>query len=109
MSSVWVQLYYTGEDRPVGEADPIEIEPIPKNVNALKEIVITKAKTMLGVDVYNLKVYAAGTTVPVTKDSGSKHVDSRDPVPPTNDTDTTGKPKPLIVIAPKPQEQQYGK
>ena len=36
-SSVWVQLYYEGKDDP--EGNPVEIEPIPKNVGALaKEV-----------------------------------------------------------------------
>jgi hypothetical protein len=33
MSSVWVQLYYKGEEKPVGGV--IEIDPV-QNVNALK-------------------------------------------------------------------------
>jgi hypothetical protein len=98
MSSVWVQLYYKGEKQPVGDADPIKIKPIPEDVSDLKEKVIEKAKTILGVQVYNLKVYAPKTTVPIPK--GTESFDSGEEVP----ADTTSK-KPLIVIAPKPEQQ----
>ena len=41
-SSVWVQLYYKGEDIPKGR--PVEIEPIPKNINALIKATKTELK-----------------------------------------------------------------
>jgi hypothetical protein len=92
-ASVWVQLCYKGEQEAISE--PIKIEPIPEDIADLKEKVIEEAKTVLGVQVYNLKVYAPETsTVPIPK-----HTESVDPgkdVP----ADTTRK-KPLIVIAPK--------
>jgi hypothetical protein len=93
--SVWVQLYYEGQEEEIGE--PFEIEPIPKNVSALKNDVIKVAKVMLGVQVYNLKVYAPGTTVPPPPDDAS--IRSWLPVP-----HGTGD-RPLVVIAPKPQQQ----
>ena len=40
LSSVWVQLYYKGKDEPKGQ--PVEIEPIPRNINALKAVVLPK-------------------------------------------------------------------
>ena len=52
-SSVWVQLYYKGDEKPVGGADidPIEIDPIPKNAGALKKAVKTQfASTLNTVD-----------------------------------------------------------
>jgi hypothetical protein len=98
-SAVWVQLYYKGEVEGEDElfGEPIKIKPIPEDVSDLKEKVIEKAKTMLGVQVYNLKVYAPKTTVPIPK--GTESVDSGEEVP----ADTTSK-KPLIVIAPKPKQ-----
>jgi hypothetical protein len=102
MSSVWVQLYYKGEAKPVGEADPIEIEPMPKNVSLLKdEIHKKKPRKLMHVDADDLSVYASGTAVPIPKDAIS--LNSWDNVP----HESTG-PLPLIVIAPKP-EQQNGK
>eukprot|EP00978_Attheya_sp_CCMP212_P014545 scaffold37084_cov62-Attheya_sp.AAC.1 len=68
-ASVWVQLYYEGEGNPVGDADPIEIKPIPNNVNDLKTKVQEVAKKTLGVEVYTLRVYASGTPVPVPEGS----------------------------------------
>jgi hypothetical protein len=101
-SAVWVQLYYKGEvkgeDEPVGES--FEIDPIPKNVYALKKKVkednVNKLKHA---DAADLKVYPSGTTVPESTES----LDPGDPVP----ADTSSK-MPLIVIAPKP-EQPNGK
>jgi hypothetical protein len=102
MSSVWVQLYYKGETTPVGEVDPIEIEPMPKNVNALKvEVKAAKLTKLNHVDAGDLSVYASGTAVPIPKDAISLH--SWENVP----HESTG-PLPLIVVAPKP-EQQNGK
>jgi hypothetical protein len=101
MSSVWVQLYYKGERTPVGDADPIEIEPIPKNVNALK----MKVHPEFSVELQHcsaglLKVYPSGTTVPVED-------------PPTGPAALAANvivseatyDQPLIVIAPKPKQQ----
>jgi hypothetical protein len=100
MSSVWVKLYYKGEAKPVRDADPIEIEPIPKNVNALKKKVKVEKQTKLNhVDAGDLKVYPSGTTVLESTES----LDPGDPVP----ANTSSK-MPLIVIAPKP-EQPNGK
>jgi hypothetical protein len=98
-SAVWVQLYYKGEVEGEDElfGEPIKIKPIPEDVSDLKEKVIEKAKTMLGVQVYNLKVYAPGTTVPPPPDDAS--IRSWLPVP-----HGTGD-RPLVVIAPKPQQQ----
>jgi hypothetical protein len=100
MSSVWVQLYYKGEEKPVGEADPIEIDPIPKNVHALKmKVKDNYSNKLKHTDAGELKVYASGTTVPECTES----LDPGDQVP----AGTTSR-TPLIVIAPKP-EQQNGK
>jgi hypothetical protein len=101
MSSVWVQLYYKGEEQPVGDADPIEIEPIPKNVNALKEKVIEKAKTMLGVQVYNLFIYPVETVPPVSNDTEYLQANT----PGAEAAEGSSYEKPLIVIAPKPEQQ----
>eukprot|EP00978_Attheya_sp_CCMP212_P038439 scaffold190558_cov28-Attheya_sp.AAC.1 len=102
-ASTWVQLYYTGEAKPVREAEPIEIKPIPNNVNDLKKKVHEENSTKLNhIDAGDLKVYASGTAVPVRKGlaflaanvSGSEAA--------------TGASfdRPLIVVAPKPVQQQ---
>jgi hypothetical protein len=106
MSSVWVQLYYKGEEKPVGEA--IEIDPIPMNVYALKmKVKENYSNKLKHTDAGILKVYASGTDFPVEDGpeglaalpnnmSGSKAVTG------------ASYERPLIVIAPKP-EQQNGK
>jgi hypothetical protein len=103
MSSVWVQLYYKGEEKPVGEADPIEIDPVPKNVHALKmKVKENYSNKLKHTDAGELKVYASGTTVPIPENTASLMPGNNLSDYPT--TDET----PLIVIAPKP-EQQNGK
>jgi hypothetical protein len=108
MSSVWVQLYYKGEAKSVGEADPIEIEPIPKNVNALKMKVKAEKPTKLNhVDAGDLVVYASGTDVPVG--DGPKGLSALAANVSGSEAATgTSYKRTLIVIAPKP-EQQNGK
>jgi hypothetical protein len=102
MSSVWVQLYYEGKEQPVGNADPIEIDPIPKNIYGLKEKVKDKQPNKLKfVDAGDLGIYPAGTVVPVS--NATKALNTWDDVP----TSSTG-PTPLIVVVPKP-EQPNGK
>uniref|UniRef100_A0A7S2UDF5 Uncharacterized protein n=1 Tax=Attheya septentrionalis TaxID=420275 RepID=A0A7S2UDF5_9STRA len=101
-ASVWVQLYYKGEAKPVGEADPIEIEPIPKNVNALKIKVHAEKSTKLNhVDASDLRVYASGTDVPV--EDGPKGCAALAANMSGSETAATGASyeRPLIVIAPK--------
>jgi hypothetical protein len=108
MSSVWVQIYYKGEAKPVGEADPIKIEPIPKNVNDLKIAVRAAKPTKLNhVDAGDLRVYASGTDVPV--EDGPKGLAALAAnVSGSDAARGASYDRPLIVIAPKP-EQQYGK
>jgi hypothetical protein len=93
-ASVWVQLYYIGDEKPVGES--IEITPIPKNVNALKEKVHAEKQTKLAhVDANDLRVYASGTTLPIPENAHSLR-----PGKEVFDCPTTDE-TPLIVIAPK--------
>ena len=92
-SSVWVQLYYKGKDEPKGQ--PVEIEPIPKNIGAL----IKAAKAMLKKELDHaglseIYVFSPDTKPPFSQD---KAFDPGDDVP----TSTTSK-KPLIVVAPAP-------
>jgi hypothetical protein len=99
MSSVWVQIYYKGEAKPVGEADPIEIDPMPKNVNALKmKVKASFAARLAHCDFAELQVYEPGTAVPVPTETVA--LTSWKDVP----AGSTG-PSPLIVVAPKPQQQ----
>jgi hypothetical protein len=100
MSSVWVQLYYKGEAKPVEDADPIKIKPIPEDVSDLKEKVIEKAKTMLGVQVYNLFIYPVGTVPPVSNDTEYLQANT----PGAEAAEGSSYEKPLIVIAPKPEQ-----
>jgi hypothetical protein len=73
------------------------------NVDHLKTAIKTVFGPHLPCAAPGLKVYAPGTKIPVP--------DSTDHLKPgtkVSDLSTTDE-KPLIVIAPKPQEQQYGK
>ena len=89
-SSVWVQLYYKGEE--TNDLDPVEIFPIPRNIGALKAAVLPElGPALLG----KVKVYAPDTAQPFSQD---KAIDPGDDVPPG----TTSK-NPLIVVAPQQQ------
>jgi hypothetical protein len=100
MSSVWVQLCYEGENEPATQS--FMIKSNADNVSLLKdEIHKKKPRKLMHVDADDLRVYASGTAVPIPKDAIS--LNSWDNVP----HESTG-PLPLIVIAPKP-EQQNGK
>jgi hypothetical protein len=94
-ASVWVQVYYQGETKPVDDADPFEIETNLKNVNDLKKKVHEELKLVSRAAL--CKAYHPGTAVPIPE--GTKSLDPGEDVP----ADTTSK-KPMIVIAPKPQE-----
>ncbi len=100
-ASVWVQLYYDNNEK---SGEPFEIEPIPKNVGALKKDVIKDyPNTLSHADAAVLKVYAPDTTVPIPNDTHSLRPGEK--VVKYSTTDR----KPIIVIAPKPREQQNGK
>jgi len=93
-SSVWVQLYYKGNDEPVG--NPIFIKTAsldPPVIAALaKEVKKEMAVALSHCDAAKLAVYPHGTTPPFLQD---KAIDPGDDVPPG----TTSK-NPLIVLAP---------
>jgi hypothetical protein len=96
---VWVQLYYKGEAKPVGEAGPIKIQPIPADVNDVQMGVKASYPARLAhCDVAELQVYEPGTAVPVPTE---KVAASSWKVVPAGSTG----PSPLIVVAPKPQQQ----
>ncbi len=96
--SVWVQLYWDNNEE---SGEPFEIEPIPKNVGALKKDVIKEYRNTLShADAAFLKVYAPGTTVPIPNITHS--LTPGEKVVKYSTTDE----KPIIVIAPKPQQQQ---
>ena len=100
MSSVWVQLYYEGKEQPVGNADPTEIDPIPKNIGRLKKKIKDEHPNKLkSVDAPDLGIYPAGTVFPVS--NATKALTSWANVP----TSTTG-PRPLIVVVRKPKDEQ---
>ena len=90
---VWVQLLVSGEK----QGESFAIKPIPENVDALKKAVKEERTVSLQhCDAAMLEVFAPGADRK-TKDA----LDPGDPVP----GDTSSK-NPLIVVAPKPQQQQ---
>lgn len=85
-SSVWVQLYYKGEE--TNDRDPFEIIPIPRDIDDLATAVYkAKDKSLGHCDAPQLVVYKC-------VDGKRVKLDPRDPVP----TDT--KENPLVVVAP---------
>ena len=93
-SSVWVQLYIKGENEPKGQ--PVEIEPIPKNIGAL--IKATKTTLQPCIDyapVNQILIYAAGTDVADLTNTTALKAWAEIP------SNSSG-PEPLIVVAPKP-------
>jgi hypothetical protein len=91
-SSVWVQLYYKGEE--TNDRDPVEIIPIPRNIGALKAAVLPElGPALLG----EVKVYVPDIERPFSEQtlSQDKAIDPGERVRPG----TTSK-KPLIVLAP---------
>jgi hypothetical protein len=60
--SVWVQLYYKGEE--TNDRDPVKIIPIPRNIGALKAAVLPElGPALLG----EVKVYAPDTPRPFSE------------------------------------------
>ena len=98
-SSVWVQLYYKGEDEP--KRQPVKIKPIPKNVGALKAVVLPKLDPAELAEVF---VYPPDTEPPFSQANsirpGKKLVDWIDEL--KNATPPTSDDHPLIVVAPAP-------
>lgn len=92
-SSAWVQLYYKGKEEPEGR--PVEIGPLPRNVDALVEQV--KKKLELDGRPNLIFVFSPDTERPFSQD---KAIDPGYSVP----TGTTSK-NPLIVVAPPPPQQ----
>lgn len=91
MSSVWVQLYIKGENKPKGQ--PVEIEPLPRNINALKELVKVKVKPEIDhASLVKIDVYAT-----IEDLNNATGIDPGRVVP----TGTNSK-EPLIVTAPPP-------
>ena len=100
MACVWLQLYYEGDEKPIGRA--FKIRPLPEDVNDLAEEVHAKFDLALThCSAGQLFVYAPGTAVPLAE--GTEALDPGDPVR----TGTTSK-TPLIVIAP-PQDDDSRK
>ena len=91
---VWVQLLVGGEK----QGESFAIKPIPENVDALKTAVIEKWGGHLAVAAPMLHVFAPGAD-PKTETA----LEANALVP----SDATYE-NPLIVVAPKPQQQQAG-
>ena len=98
-SSVWVQLYYEGKEKP--ERNPIEIRPIPADIADLAKAVKVERKVALShCDAADLLVFSKGTKPPVSQQD--KPLNSWDQVPSTN---SCSGEHPLIVVAPAPPQQ----
>jgi hypothetical protein len=93
-AGIWVQLL-VGEEK---QGQSFLIEPIPEDVDALKNAVTEECTLLLHhCDPVMLNVFAPGAD-PKTEDT----LDLGDPVP-----GNTSSKSPLIVVAPK-QQQQHG-
>ena len=113
-SSVWVQLYYTGEEEDDNDRDPVGIEPpFPKNIHDLKRRL---KKDELKEELQNcglsgIKIYPPRTKPPFSESDSmrpdkllEKVIDELK----KNTTPPTSADHPLIVVAPPPK-QAYGK
>ncbi|KAG7372872.1 HNH endonuclease [Nitzschia inconspicua] len=102
-SSVWVQIYYKGKYEPKGQ--PVEIEPIPKNVGALKAIVLPKLDPTELAEIF---VYPPDTEPPFSDQTairGDKIVEELiDEFGNKNPPLSIGYDHPLIVVAPAPPQ-----
>ena len=99
-SSVWVQLYYEGNDEPKGQC--VHIKPAPEDVDDLvKEVKKHTLKIELDhASVIEIFVYPSGTTF----ENGNPSVDSIDPRKKIADLDLA-ETDTLVVLAPRPQLQ----
>ena len=108
MASVWVQLYYKGEDEPVGSPIFIKTASLdPPNIGAL----IKATKTELSPDldhasISRISAYLPETTPPFSEDKAMRPgmkleqivEELKTTTPPTSDN------HPLIVVAPAPPQ-----
>ena len=106
-SSVWVQLYYKGEE--TNDRDPVEIIPIPRNIGALKAAVLPElGPALLG----EVKVYAPDTQRPFsgqTSIRGDKILKELiDELGNKNPRMSICYDHPLIVVAPAPAPHPPG-
>ena len=106
-NTVWVQLYYKGEETNDNDRDPVEIIPIPRNIGALKAAVLPElGPALLG----EVKVYAPDTERPFSEQTsirGDKILKELiDELGNKNPQVFIGYDHPLIVVAPSPNEQQ---
>ena len=96
---VWVQLYY---DKKSGQ--PFKIQPVPDDVNDLKKAVMERCKKVLShIDDHMLVAYPPGTEPPF---AGQEYIPANTLI--SSLIAKTSYYTPLIVIAPKPREQQNG-
>ncbi|KAG7336767.1 hypothetical protein IV203_033679 [Nitzschia inconspicua] len=107
--SVWVQLYYKGKYEPKGR--PVEIEPIPKNVASLSELVKDKLKKELDhAGLTEIFVFSPESKPPFSEQisiRGDKMVKELiDEYGNKNPPLSIGYDHPLIVVAPDPKQQQ---
>ena len=105
-SSVWVQLYYKGNDE--AEGNPIKIRPIPEDVADLIEAAKAKLKKELDhaglteIDVYPPKSSGDENKYKQGKKLGEVIQELKKKSPPTSDD------HPLSVVAPRQQQQANG-
>ena len=105
MSSVWVQLCYEGKNELKGR--PVEIEPIPRNIDALarrlKENDMKKELDHAGLT--EISVYP-----PKSSGNNSKYKPGKPLKEAIDELKTANPPTsndhPLIVVAPAPQQPQ---
>ena len=108
-SSVWVQLYHEGKDEPKGR--PVEIQPIPRNIDALIEAAKAKLKPKIDyAPVDEISVFSPDTKPPFSEQTfirGDKILkelidELGNKTPPVSiDYDHA-----LMVVAPDPPQQQ---
>ncbi|KAG7372997.1 hypothetical protein IV203_033721 [Nitzschia inconspicua] len=107
--SVWAQLYYKGKYEPKGQ--PVEIEPIPKNVASLRVLVKDKmAEALTHCTASELFVFSPESKPPFSEQisiRGDKMVKELiDECGNKNPPLSIGYDHPLILVAPDPPQQQ---
>jgi len=104
-SSVWVQLYYEGEDEP--KRQPVKIKPAPEDIADLaKEVKKESAVALSHCDAADLAVYPPDTKPPFSQANSirpgkklSELIEAlKDTTPPTSDD------HPLVAVAPDPKQ-----
>jgi len=102
-SSVWVQLYYKGEDEPKGQ--PVKIKPAPEDIADLKAVVLPKLDPTELAEIF---VYPPDTEPPFSEQTfirGDKILKELiEDLGNKNPRVSIGYDHPLIVVAPAPPQ-----